>query len=285
MTSGVFVVSSAMTVTSANGPNWDETNDAERVLLEIRALIESTVTERRKRSAANAFVAVGLNEESILESAEQLIGEAQRYVAVVLPARAPYSQEMQVGLRMLLRNLHESIQVKVICPEEPAARQSLWEGRAAGRTFEVRTARIALQATVIIDGRAALIRSETRSNAYASVVRDAALVRALQNFFTAVWQRIGPSPDYSCFGDQDRADLAQRVLQQLQSGTTDEAAARTLSMSLRTYRRHVSRITDVLGASSRFQAGVLAVQAGLISAEPSKPLGSSPPPMTSASVC
>ncbi|OIJ87887.1 hypothetical protein BIV24_23915 [Streptomyces colonosanans] len=66
--------------------------------------------------------------------------------------------------------------------------------------------------------------------------------------------------------DRDRHRLAVEswtVLRALGSGATDETAARELGMSLRTCRRRVAEPLDVLGASSRFQAGVRAGELGL----------------------
>lgn len=54
--------------------------------------------------------------------------------------------------------------------------------------------------------------------------------------------------------------LSREVLRQLTRGTKDEVAARELGMALRTYRRSVARLMDLLKADSRFQAGYLAAQ-------------------------
>lgn len=42
----------------------------------------------------------------------------------------------------------------------------------------------------------------------------------------------------------------------------DEALASRLQMSVRTCRRHISQLFEILGADSRFQAGVLAARRG-----------------------
>ena len=49
----------------------------------------------------------------------------------------------------------------------------------------------------------------------------------------------------------------------LTTGLTDEAAARRMGMSLRTYRRRVAELMRLLEAESRFQAGVRAGELGL----------------------
>ena len=54
------------------------------------------------------------------------------------------------------------------------------------------------------------------------------------------------------------------VLAGLASGLTDDAHAARLGMSVRTCRRHIAVLFELLGAESRFQAGVLAAQRGLL---------------------
>ena len=58
------------------------------------------------------------------------------------------------------------------------------------------------------------------------------------------------------------SELDRAVLMLMSSGVKDEAAARQLNVSDRTYRRHVADLLLRLGASSRFQAGVEAVRRG-----------------------
>ncbi len=52
-------------------------------------------------------------------------------------------------------------------------------------------------------------------------------------------------------------------------------AARELSVSVRTYRRYVAEMMSLLGADSRFQAGVRAAELGLPPLTP--PAAPSPP--------
>jgi DNA-binding NarL/FixJ family response regulator len=58
--------------------------------------------------------------------------------------------------------------------------------------------------------------------------------------------------------------LAPSLLDALASGSEDEAAARALGMSLRTYRRRVAELMAAVGATSRFQAGLRARELGLV---------------------
>lgn len=59
-------------------------------------------------------------------------------------------------------------------------------------------------------------------------------------------------------------EMEQRMIAMMSSGVTDDVAARRLSISERTFRRHMASLLDRLGATSRFQAGIRAVERGWI---------------------
>ncbi|MCG5214059.1 helix-turn-helix domain-containing protein [Streptosporangium sp. KLBMP 9127] len=54
----------------------------------------------------------------------------------------------------------------------------------------------------------------------------------------------------------------QAVLRLLATGAKDSAIARSLGVSIRTVTRTVGELTRILGATSRFQAGVRAARLG-----------------------
>ncbi|MEW2620522.1 hypothetical protein [Streptomyces sp. NPDC048106] len=58
--------------------------------------------------------------------------------------------------------------------------------------------------------------------------------------------------------------VSREVLRQLALGTKDETAARQMGMALRSYRRVVAQLMGTLDARSRFQAGFVAAQRGLL---------------------
>jgi DNA-binding NarL/FixJ family response regulator len=58
--------------------------------------------------------------------------------------------------------------------------------------------------------------------------------------------------------DQTRA----AILRLMAEGEKDEAISRRLSISVRTCRRHIADYMAQVGATSRFQAGVIAARAG-----------------------
>jgi DNA-binding NarL/FixJ family response regulator len=85
---------------------------------------------------------------------------------------------------------------------------------------------------------------------------------ALCALFESTWQSakpLGQSPQRDAQGlsSQDHA-----VLDLLAQGHTDESIAKRMGVSPRTARRVANDLMERLGARSRFQAGVRAVQSG-----------------------
>ncbi|WP_431044234.1 DNA-binding response regulator [Streptomyces sp. P1-3] len=229
----------------------------DRTLREVRALIESTVAEHRaRRSRASLVTGVGVEEAAIRAAAEQVAEQARRTVEVVLPAATGRVAAVHTLLAQVVAGLDPAIAVRVLCTQTPPD----WGGRG-----EVRHARVPLPTLVIADRRCALVCTDSAaSGRRTAVVADPAVVRALFSLFTSVWGGAVPATGPFDFGSRARADMVRRVLERLRDGVTDEAAARELAVSVRTYRRYVTGILEMLGANSRFQAGVRATELGIL---------------------
>lgn len=87
-------------------------------------------------------------------------------------------------------------------------------------------------------------------------------VTALLGFLEDLWNAAAPVETDA--PASPLTPLERRILHQLRHGAKDASAARMLGISVRTYRRHVTALCTRLGASSRFEAGVNAVLAGLV---------------------
>ncbi|MBB5870389.1 DNA-binding MarR family transcriptional regulator/DNA-binding CsgD family transcriptional regulator [Allocatelliglobosispora scoriae] len=95
----------------------------------------------------------------------------------------------------------------------------------------------------------------------AAVIRPSALLDGLIDFWEMCWQQAIP---LEAPADDPLADDDRDLLTLLVSGLKDEAIARQLGWSVRTMRRRISRLHELLGADNRFQAGVIATRRGLI---------------------
>ncbi|MFJ8311732.1 MULTISPECIES: helix-turn-helix domain-containing protein [unclassified Streptomyces] len=94
-------------------------------------------------------------------------------------------------------------------------------------------------------------------------VRPSSLLDALVAMFEVYWHRGLRVPDADDPG-RVAGDRRREVLTLLSAGLTDDSIARQLGVSPRTVQRWVHEVMDMLGARTRFQAGIQAARAGLL---------------------
>jgi DNA-binding NarL/FixJ family response regulator len=121
-----------------------------------------------------------------------------------------------------------------------------------------------LHETVLVDRRAVIMAGdpEERPRRY-RVLFAPEVVNSVAALFDAAWRTATDRSVHEASLTGLRA-LAPSLLDALASGAKDEAAARELGMSLRTYRRRVAELMAAVGATSRFQAGLRARELGLV---------------------
>lgn len=118
--------------------------------------------------------------------------------------------------------------------------------------------------TIVIDRRVAIL-----AGAVVDGVRDFSVVTApdvvasVHSLYMTAWQGATELLDFLPAQPPHVDAEGLTILRLLSSGQKDEAAARSLGMSLRTYRRRVAELMVLLDADSRFQAGVRARALGL----------------------
>ncbi|MFD9864636.1 DNA-binding response regulator [Streptomyces alboflavus] len=140
---------------------------------------------------------------------------------------------------------------------DPHSERRLAAIAASGAQVRISAAPLAREA-IVVDRRVAILAgSEARGPRTYTVVRAADVVDGIHSLLYATWEAAEDVAD--CLGAAALPELdeeARSVLGALSAGLTDEAAARRLGMSLRTYRRRVAALMAAVGATSRFQAGV-----------------------------
>lgn len=112
----------------------------------------------------------------------------------------------------------------------------------------------------IADRRLALIPlSLDLTEVRAAIIRPSALLDTMVDYWELCWKQALPldAPADDALGEEDR-----QMLRLLVSGLKDDAIARQLGWSVRTMRRRMSRLHELLGASNRFQAGAIAARRG-----------------------
>ena len=130
---------------------------------------------------------------------------------------------------------------------------------------EIRSTPVIPIRTIIIDRSVAVIlHPQPQLPPEMLVVREPALVIPLIEFFEMSWAAAKPIDQPEPKEDDEKGPTQQEValLRLLASGSTDEAAAKKLGVSVRTVRRIMADLMDQLEASSRFEAGHKATQRG-----------------------
>ncbi|MCX4970681.1 helix-turn-helix transcriptional regulator [Streptomyces sp. NBC_00654] len=138
----------------------------------------------------------------------------------------------------------------------------------SARGAEYRTRHELFGRLIVFDRKLAFIpeRGDTWG---AVVIREPSIVSYLCDVFEQEWTQATPFSDAATDGLELVAkDIDRTILRLLTAGMKDATIARRIGMSLRTARKHIADIMEELGAESRFQAGVLAAQQGLLDEEP-----------------
>lgn len=132
--------------------------------------------------------------------------------------------------------------------------------------IEIRTTPVVPTRLVIIDrSLAAVVQRQPQLPLEMFVVREPALVIPLIDFYEMSWAAATPIGGPETKEDDEKKGPTQQevaLLRLLASGSTDEAAAKKLGVSVRTVRRIMADLMDQLEASSRFEAGHKATQRG-----------------------
>ncbi|GAA2084287.1 helix-turn-helix transcriptional regulator [Streptomyces albiaxialis] len=133
---------------------------------------------------------------------------------------------------------------------------------------------------IIFDQRTAIVPSNPDNTSVgALLLHGSGLVSALCALFEHMWEAslpfggAAPRDDSTGLSSQARA-----VLSLLAQGHTDEVVARKLGISVRTSRRVTAELMTLLGARSRFQAGVIAGELGWLQGSQDVPEGTGPAP-------
>jgi hypothetical protein len=204
---------------------------------------------------------------AVRQAIGQLLSRARRSISLIVPGTFERAKPILPQLGRFTAVAGTGVTVRVLCtPQVLAPLGILAAARRGPLGYELRVADVDLQGTVIADGRAAFGRSGGESGGrYATFNYDPASVRALDLMFAGAWGSAMPLDEHQRLADRLRSDSVRMILERLREGHTDDVAARQIRVSLRTYRRHVAAIMRDVGANSRFQAGVRAVELGLLS--------------------
>jgi DNA-binding CsgD family transcriptional regulator len=120
--------------------------------------------------------------------------------------------------------------------------------------------------SLVVDRSVALlpIPTEDPGRHGLAVVREPNVIAWVVATFEQLWAEAAPLEDVinKQHDDTELDQTRAAILRLMAEGEKDEAISRRLSISVRTCRRHIADYMAQVGASSRFQAGVIAARAG-----------------------
>jgi DNA-binding CsgD family transcriptional regulator len=172
-----------------------------------------------------------------------------------MAASRPLNQDL-LGRGVRMRTIY----LDSVRTNRPTVDHANWLTRLGG---QVRTVPSLPTRMILMDRRTAMISvSSDDTSAGAVLLTGQGTLTALCALFETTWesaQPLGQAVPTDAHGLTGQQATALRLLAE---GHTDEAIAKRLGVSHRTARRIASELMDRLGARSRFEAGVRAVQQG-----------------------
>ncbi|MFI6944239.1 LuxR C-terminal-related transcriptional regulator [Streptomyces sp. NPDC050418] len=248
-----------------------ELKSATDQVLSVRAVIAS-LTEDHKQGAQQSPSSEIERVDGMDPIRERLTDLAfftfREYVSL-LPAPW-HASSIEIARESDLRMLRRGIRWRTVATPkalaDPGTLAYLRELAALGG--EVRRTEQAIRRMAVWDHAVAMVPVDPDDHYEAAlVVRQPGVVANTVAWFEQVWDTAGELPADDGPASAGRPALSateRKVLDALARMDKDEAAARELGVSLRTFRRYVADLMLRLGAANRFQAGLLAKERGWI---------------------
>ncbi len=180
---------------------------------------------------------------------------------------APWEREsLEDGLARSERAIARGVRVCGLHAQSAFSHPMLREfvERWTRKGIEVRGAPVVPTRMLIYDRHTAVVQADPADlDAGALLIRGGGVVRSIAALYDYCWMTASEPKDVPGSSDAEALTEQQRaVLRLLATGAKDSAIARTLGVSTRTVTRVVGELTALLGAASRFQAGVRAARLG-----------------------
>ncbi|CAL9500744.1 hypothetical protein SUDANB95_03408 [Actinosynnema sp. ALI-1.44] len=151
------------------------------------------------------------------------------------------------------RHARTLVPARALADPDQADRLRAWH--AAGDRHRVTTEPV--RPLVLVDREVAFVRADPGDPRGGAVqIRQRGVVAVLVDAFEGMWTR-ARDPDDRALSPVERA-----VLNALTRHDTDEAAARSLAVSVRKFRGHVAELMARAGVATRFQVALAARQRG-----------------------
>jgi DNA-binding CsgD family transcriptional regulator len=224
-------------------------------------------TEQLRAQVSTAQIEMVYDSEPISNVLLHYAESCQTEVLSISPGRVPNRTDGRSRMATMFsldRGVHTRAIYEQSALRDRAARTYLREVSDRGARVRA-TASLPLR-SIVIDRETVLVPLPTPDTGLPAlaVVHEPTMVNWFIATFEALWSDAVPLTDLIGL-DQSATELDQTrvaILRLMGEGEKDEAISRRLSISVRTCRRHIADYMTQVGATSRFQAGVIAAREG-----------------------
>jgi DNA-binding CsgD family transcriptional regulator len=239
---------------------------------ELQPLVASL---RPESAAQQPPTVVGIEQitdpPKIRDRIDDLAFFAREEVSLVEPATALRPEDIEQDRPRVLRCLRRGLSVRTVL-----VRKALDHAPTVSylRELESHGARVRLVSHTtakiqMYDRRTAVVPVHPEDSSRGALfAQESGLVSNILAMFESIWAE---SDDLGALlgerrseGENGPSELERMVLRAMCSGGKDEAGARDLGVSVRTYRRYIADLMQLLGAGNRPQAALLARERGWI---------------------
>lgn len=230
-------------------------DDLVTVLASARRLIDRAISNCGDQSVSST------SSGSVRSGAvAELVANAQRDLKVVVSSSLFLDELTDMLKDVNFSDIGKHVTVTAVC-DMTTAGSTVLQDLVRANGLDVRVTQRDLPDIVIIDGKRAFTRlSAAKSDSL--FIWNSEMVKLLNAFYAEAWRS---SLDHNVYAKLTRiyqCGHTRKIIDLLARGHKDEVAARSMNMSVRTYRRYIAELMRDLGAQSRFQIGVRLAQVG-----------------------
>ena len=246
-----------------------ELNDEIRQVLAARATVPALKDTAQQADLADCSPNVERvsGAEQIHKRIEDLAFFCHEESLALWPATTPVENAPDLARPLDLRALRRGIALQSVyhrkCLEDPDIAANLRDLVKLGAN--VRVTENEVDWLLVYDRTVAVVPADPgRRERGALMVREPGLVAQLVTHFRGIWEAARDVSEYldTAVPDTLLSDNERLVLEALATADKDEAAARQMGVSVRTFRRYVADLMMRLGAANRFHAALKAKEKG-----------------------
>lgn len=247
----------------------EQLNIQSGALTMLQSAMKELLASRPARPDASGHVDIETvtGAEAVQAVIDQLLFRAAESVWSAIPGLRP-SPEVLESARPIDEELAQrglparSLYQNSVLGDRPNLEYARW---LSSLGIEIRSTPVVPIRMLIVDrSLAAVLYRQPQLPLEMFVIREPALLIPLIEFFEMSWAAATPisDPESKPAAEGIPSPQEAALLRLLAVGSTDEAAAKKLGVSVRTVRRMMADLMERLGASSRFEAGHRATQRG-----------------------